>query len=240
MGERPTAMLAIKPKPICDPLVLEPSSKGEGEAEAERHVRPLHFAMVDRSIYRCGFPNPANFRFLKTIELCSVLSVICFLSSFVFILFSSILLEYSEGGVQGFDWFVADCGFVIGPCLCPIREHGIPSGKRDYSLRDWDRWLQGNYFSHFWDLLDSNCSLWNMFYFSFVFFIIFGKLSLYFSLSFCIFGVNGCLLMLTPYPWQLIFSKHRIGMSFFFFFALLQIDVSEPLPISNLVFFIFQ
>ncbi|XP_074584244.1 inositol diphosphatase DSP1-like [Curcuma longa] len=70
-AERPTTILAIKPKPICDWVVLEPISKGE--TEVERLMPPLNFAMVDHGIYRSGFPNTANFRFLETLELHSIL-----------------------------------------------------------------------------------------------------------------------------------------------------------------------
>ena len=37
------------------------------------YVPPLNFAMVDAGVYRSGFPDTANFSFLETLELRSVL-----------------------------------------------------------------------------------------------------------------------------------------------------------------------
>lgn len=36
-------------------------------------VPPLNFAMVDKGVYRSGFPNHANFPFLKTLKLRSIM-----------------------------------------------------------------------------------------------------------------------------------------------------------------------
>lgn len=47
----------LPPPPACDEATLVP---------------PLNFAMVDEGIYRSGFPEAANFRFLKTLNLRSI------------------------------------------------------------------------------------------------------------------------------------------------------------------------
>lgn len=46
----------------------ERSTGGEG-----LYVPPLNFAMVDSGVYRSGFPDTANFGFLETLKLRSVL-----------------------------------------------------------------------------------------------------------------------------------------------------------------------
>ncbi|XP_068640731.1 probable tyrosine-protein phosphatase DSP4 [Aristolochia californica] len=49
------------------PVVLEMSKDGE-----ELFVPPLNFAIVDHGVFRSGFPEVANFSFLETLGLCSV------------------------------------------------------------------------------------------------------------------------------------------------------------------------
>jgi len=47
----------IPPPPACDETALVP---------------PLNFAMVDDGIFRSGFPETSNFRFLKSLNLRSI------------------------------------------------------------------------------------------------------------------------------------------------------------------------
>ncbi|KAF7080605.1 hypothetical protein CFC21_084657 [Triticum aestivum] len=53
------------PKQLC-------ASLGYGEEEASRLVPPLNFGMVDDGVFRSGFPDAANFRFLASLNLRSV------------------------------------------------------------------------------------------------------------------------------------------------------------------------
>lgn len=48
------------------------SDKLDGE---DLFIPPLNFAMVDNGIFRSGFPEPANFSFLQTLGLRSIMSV---------------------------------------------------------------------------------------------------------------------------------------------------------------------
>ncbi|TVU28716.1 hypothetical protein EJB05_20246 [Eragrostis curvula] len=54
-------LLAVHPLPV---------SSDDGEVEAM--VPPLNFAMVDDGIFRSGFPDAANFRFLRSLNLRSI------------------------------------------------------------------------------------------------------------------------------------------------------------------------
>jgi len=45
----------------------------EREGEEELFVPPLNFAMVDNGIFRSGFPDIANFTFLQSLSLRSIL-----------------------------------------------------------------------------------------------------------------------------------------------------------------------
>ncbi|URD95930.1 Tyrosine phosphatase family [Musa troglodytarum] len=67
----------------------EPVVATRDEGEELLFVPPLNFAMVDAGLYRSGFPESANFGFLRTLRLRSVLVLM--------------------GGVDG----------IIGRCLCP-------------------------------------------------------------------------------------------------------------------------
>jgi len=59
-----------KPPRICPlPPPLPPSPAACDEATL---VPPLNFAMVDDGIFRSGFPDTSNFRFLKTLNLRSI------------------------------------------------------------------------------------------------------------------------------------------------------------------------
>lgn len=44
-----------------------------GGVKRELLVPPLNFAMVDTGVYRSGFPDSTNFRFLRTLKLKSVM-----------------------------------------------------------------------------------------------------------------------------------------------------------------------
>ncbi|WOL19104.1 putative tyrosine-protein phosphatase [Canna indica] len=73
--ERQGAMVA---KPGCYSLVFKAPGGGEHVVAREAgdedpFVPPLNFAMVDYGLYRSGFPDTANFGFLKTLRLRSVL-----------------------------------------------------------------------------------------------------------------------------------------------------------------------
>ncbi|XP_047164096.1 probable tyrosine-protein phosphatase DSP4 isoform X1 [Vigna umbellata] len=53
---------------------LPPPQEDRTDAEADEiFVPPLNFAMVDNGIFRSGFPNSANFGFLKSLRLRSVI-----------------------------------------------------------------------------------------------------------------------------------------------------------------------
>lgn len=54
----------ISPAPIFSPTA--------GDSDEELYSPPLNFAMVDNGIYRSGFPDSANFSFLQTIGLRSI------------------------------------------------------------------------------------------------------------------------------------------------------------------------
>ncbi|KAK1274392.1 putative tyrosine-protein phosphatase [Acorus gramineus] len=49
------------------------SSSSSSEEEEELFVPPLNFAMVDVGVFRSGFPDVANFGFLETLKLRSIL-----------------------------------------------------------------------------------------------------------------------------------------------------------------------
>nr|DAD25359.1 TPA_asm: hypothetical protein HUJ06_026823 [Nelumbo nucifera] len=49
-------------------------------------VPPSNFAMVERGIYRSGFPTQSNFGFLETLNLRSIMLVVFSLICFLFIL----------------------------------------------------------------------------------------------------------------------------------------------------------
>jgi Tyrosine phosphatase family len=71
----------LSPGPLC--LV------GDDVASQEALNPPINFAMVEEGIYRSGFPEEANFSFLKTFKLRSIMfvlfnSAIVFLSTFTF------------------------------------------------------------------------------------------------------------------------------------------------------------
>ncbi|KAG5545641.1 hypothetical protein RHGRI_017952 [Rhododendron griersonianum] len=53
--------------------VVEPPSSKTENFDEEFHVPPLNFAMVDNGIFRSGFPDTANFSFLQTLGLRSIL-----------------------------------------------------------------------------------------------------------------------------------------------------------------------
>lgn len=55
------------PKQLCASL-----GYGEAEAESSQLVPPLNFGMVGDGVFRSGFPDAANFRFLVSLNLRSV------------------------------------------------------------------------------------------------------------------------------------------------------------------------
>ncbi|KAH0969994.1 hypothetical protein GBA52_022150 [Prunus armeniaca] len=58
---------------VASPAVKAPSVGDEKEREADAFVPPLNFAMVDNGVFRSGFPHSANFSFLKSLGLRSVI-----------------------------------------------------------------------------------------------------------------------------------------------------------------------
>lgn len=56
-------------EPWSQPKLRHP---GDAQADADTLVPPLNFAMVDDGIFRSGFPETANFRFLKSLNLRSI------------------------------------------------------------------------------------------------------------------------------------------------------------------------
>lgn len=57
---------------ISDHTVAGDAVADDGE---DLFIPPLNFAMVDNGIFRSGFPEPANFSFLQTLGLRSIMSV---------------------------------------------------------------------------------------------------------------------------------------------------------------------
>ncbi|VAI71894.1 unnamed protein product [Triticum turgidum subsp. durum] len=58
--------------PMPPPLPPLLAAAGAGGYDEATLVPPLNFAMVDDGIYRSGFPAAANFRFLKSLNLRSI------------------------------------------------------------------------------------------------------------------------------------------------------------------------
>ncbi|CAB4275703.1 unnamed protein product [Prunus armeniaca] len=58
---------------VASPAVKAPSVGDEKEREADAFLPPLNFAMVDNGVFRSGFPHSANFSFLKSLGLRSVI-----------------------------------------------------------------------------------------------------------------------------------------------------------------------
>nr|CAD1820255.1 unnamed protein product [Ananas comosus var. bracteatus] len=58
--------------PLMAVEAIEYPRGGGGGSGGELLVPPPNFAMVDKGIYRSGFPNPANFGFLETLNLRSI------------------------------------------------------------------------------------------------------------------------------------------------------------------------
>lgn len=56
-------------------LGLGPTDSNSEEEGEEFLVPPLNFASVDNAIFRSGFPEPANFPFLQTLRLRSIMYV---------------------------------------------------------------------------------------------------------------------------------------------------------------------
>ncbi|CAK4662240.1 unnamed protein product [Aphanomyces euteiches] len=48
----------------------------DGDAEYEELIPPENFAMVERGLYRSGFPKKKNFTFLRTLGLKSILTLV--------------------------------------------------------------------------------------------------------------------------------------------------------------------
>jgi tyrosine-protein phosphatase SIW14 len=65
--EKPPKIFPMPPP--MPPLSLSATA---GACDDGTLVPPLNFAMVDDGIYRSGFPAPANFRFLKSLNLRSI------------------------------------------------------------------------------------------------------------------------------------------------------------------------
>jgi len=90
---------------------LPPPQDADTDADTEEiFVPPLNFAMVDNGIFRSGFPDSANFGFLKSLRLRSVMSV-----SFSFLLLCLIV----EFGFQNFTVFQLNPYLFWCRCLCP-------------------------------------------------------------------------------------------------------------------------
>ncbi|KAL1537298.1 Tyrosine-protein phosphatase dsp1 [Salvia divinorum] len=68
----PMCLKTVQPSHAAD---MPPGKSVAADAKAEDHlfVPPLNFSMVDYGIYRSGFPNSANFPFLKTLGLRSII-----------------------------------------------------------------------------------------------------------------------------------------------------------------------
>lgn len=115
---------------------VSPSLNDDGDGE-EIFVPPLNFAMVDNGIFRSGFPDSANFGFLKSLRLRSVMSVP----------FSTFSRRRSR--ISQFQSIVERSVYVIIYILVqmfvswtvPRNDVGIFEGQRNKALSVRDRWL---------------------------------------------------------------------------------------------------
>lgn len=74
--------------PMCRQIQLtisDHTTAGDDDGE-DLFIPPLNFAMVDNGIFRSGFPEPANFSFLQTLGLRSIMSVLTSQSPFSYLL----------------------------------------------------------------------------------------------------------------------------------------------------------
>lgn len=84
-GETYGAVVEISTPPATK--VLENGDDVERDGD-ELFVPPLNFAMVDNNIFRSGFPGPANFNFLKSLGIRSIVYVkLCAQAFFFFLIF---------------------------------------------------------------------------------------------------------------------------------------------------------
>lgn len=60
----------LSPPPPNSPIIAEDDNDNNGE---ELFVPPLNFAMVDNGVFRSGFPDSANFSFLQSLGLRSIM-----------------------------------------------------------------------------------------------------------------------------------------------------------------------
>lgn len=74
---RTKAVVSIEPwnHPTL-PLPLALPASTDDAAAVEAMVPPLNFAVVDEGIFRSGFPDAANFRFLRSLNLRSIVYVV--------------------------------------------------------------------------------------------------------------------------------------------------------------------
>lgn len=72
--EKPASMVVFLPPPPPPPPLVPAAAAAAAAACGEEAtlVPPLNFAMVDDGIFRSGFPAAANFRFLKSLNLRSI------------------------------------------------------------------------------------------------------------------------------------------------------------------------
>ncbi|XP_041991536.1 tyrosine-protein phosphatase DSP1-like [Salvia splendens] len=69
----PMCLKTVQPSPAAADMSPEKLVASDVKAEDHLFVPPLNFSMVDYGIYRSGFPNSANFPFLKTLGLQSII-----------------------------------------------------------------------------------------------------------------------------------------------------------------------
>ena len=111
------------------PLAADVSPPQEDGSEEEIFVPPLNFAMVDNGIFRAGFPDSANFGFLKSLRLRSVMWASFSVPSFLTIV---------EGSVYVIVFIFVQ---VFVPWTVSRNDFGIFEGQRNKALSVRDRWL---------------------------------------------------------------------------------------------------
>ncbi|WVY89753.1 hypothetical protein V8G54_035267 [Vigna mungo] len=105
------------------------SDKLDGE---DLFIPPLNFAMVDNGIFRSGFPEPANFSFLQTLGLRSIMSVyssqpLSLIFLYFLFCFSPVLLlpvcvsvsvfEFDDPFRIAFEYPIEELGVKSLPCM---------------------------------------------------------------------------------------------------------------------------
>lgn len=90
-GESYGAVVEISTPPEAKVLA---NGDDAGRDDEELFVPPLNFAMVDNNIFRSGFPGPANFSFLQSLGIRSIVYVKLCAQAFFFFFFFFFKLSF--------------------------------------------------------------------------------------------------------------------------------------------------